>query len=84
MDFLKRDYSEYRRKVCIVIGNCRMHPIQQSAFRYLKGGYDDELPRADYLIKNAFHVWRRHHYLKREDLDFIVHNFKMVLNEIAL
>lgn len=56
-------------------------PTQQPSFRYLRTKYVDRLPSAEYLSKNAFYVGC-HQYLTREDLDYMVCQFKLILSDM--
>lgn len=52
-------------------------PTQQPAFKYMKSNYENRLPIADYLGKNAFYIGC-HQYLELDDLDYIVDVFRRI------
>lgn len=53
-------------------------PTQQPAYKHLKSQYENKLPNAEYLGKNAFYIGC-HQYLTQTDLDYIISTFKEVL-----
>lgn len=55
-------------------------PTQQPSYAYLKEQYQDKLPVADYLGKNAFYIGC-HQYLKKDDLDFVIEVFNEIFKK---
>jgi len=55
-------------------------PTQQPVFSCLREIYEDKLPVADYIGKNAFYIGC-HQYLEKEDLDYIIFVFEEVLSD---
>jgi CDP-6-deoxy-D-xylo-4-hexulose-3-dehydrase len=50
-------------------------PTQQPSFSHLREFYEDKLPVAEYIGKNALYIGC-HQYLEKEDLDYILDIFK--------
>jgi dTDP-4-amino-4,6-dideoxygalactose transaminase len=56
-------------------------PTQQPAFSHLKPLYQETLPVANYIGRNAFYIGC-HQYLEKDDLDYIISIFKEIFAEI--
>lgn len=56
-------------------------PTQQPAYKYLKNVYQDRLPIANYIGKNAFYIGC-HQYLEKEDLNYIVQVFEQIMSKL--
>ncbi len=54
-------------------------PTQQPAFGYMKEEYENKLPNAGYLGKNAFYIGC-HQYLEQDDLDYIIDVFGSIIS----
>lgn len=57
-------------------------PTQQPAYSYLKEKYEGKLPNAEYIGMNGFYIGC-HQYITEEDIDYIIKNFKNILNKEA-
>lgn len=57
-------------------------PTQQPAYSHLKSEYLGKLPNSEYLGVNGFYIGC-HQYLTREDLDYIIQQFKEVLKSVS-
>ncbi|VVB86558.1 UDP-4-amino-4-deoxy-L-arabinose--oxoglutarate aminotransferase [uncultured archaeon] len=55
-------------------------PTQQPAFEYMKEEYENMLPNAEYLGKNAFYIGC-HQYLGQDDLDYIIEIFGSIISD---
>ncbi len=55
-------------------------PTQQPAFEYMKEEYENKLPNAEYLGKNAFYIGC-HQYLEQDDLDYIIDVFGGIISD---
>ena len=55
-------------------------PTQQPCYEYLKNIYNDKLPVANYIGKNAFYIGC-HQYLEKDDLDYIIKVFRDIFNK---
>jgi dTDP-4-amino-4,6-dideoxygalactose transaminase len=55
-------------------------PTQQPAFGYMKEEYENKLPNAEYLGKNAFYIGC-HQYLEQDDLDYIIDVFGDIISD---
>ncbi len=53
-------------------------PTQQKAYSHLHKEYENRLPNADYVGKNAFYIGC-HQYLDRKDLDYVIKIFKEIM-----
>jgi len=49
-------------------------PTQQPAYNHLKSEYEEKIPIADYVGKNAFYIGC-HQYLEQKDLDYVISVF---------
>lgn len=56
-------------------------PTQQPSFSHLKKEYENKLPNADYLGKNAFYIGC-HQYLNQEDLEYVAKAFEEILKKL--
>jgi CDP-6-deoxy-D-xylo-4-hexulose-3-dehydrase len=54
-------------------------PTQQPCYKYLKKTYDNKLPVANYIGKNAFYIGC-HQYLEKGDLDYIIKVFRDIFD----
>lgn len=57
-------------------------PTQQPAYSDLKTQYQNKLPNADFIGKNAFYIGC-HQYLSNQDLDHIISSFKKILSNLS-
>lgn len=55
-------------------------PTQQPAFGYMKEEYENKLPNAEYLGKNALYIGC-HQYLEQDDLDYIIDIFGGIISD---
>lgn len=53
-------------------------PLQQPAYSFLKSRYRHKLPQAEYIGEHGFYIGC-HQYLKKNDLDFVISEFKKIL-----
>jgi len=57
-------------------------PTQQPAYNYLKNIYNNKLPNAEYLGKNAFYIGC-HQYLTDKNIAYIIETFEKIFKETA-
>ncbi|MFH0838936.1 MAG: DegT/DnrJ/EryC1/StrS family aminotransferase [Candidatus Omnitrophota bacterium] len=56
-------------------------PLQQPVYNHLRKKYIGRLPNAEYIGSNGFYIGC-HQYLTKNDLDYVIDKFKIILKKI--